>query len=162
MRGGSRSLSVPQFSTGTYPYMNDLEGLDACCPTVPTRLSPCLEEVHTPLPWQEWDHSLASHPDQSFRAYIQDGLWYSFHVGFNYRYSHFGVIPKGSMGKWSLILDMSSPEGRSVNDGIQESLCSLSCGCAGCGHGSGRQGQRIPYGEGGHVERILSYPHSPG
>lgn len=40
--------------------------------------------------------------------------------------SRFGVIPKGSTGKWCLILDMSSPEGKSVNDEIQEFLCSLS------------------------------------
>lgn len=40
--------------------------------------------------------------------------------------NRFGVIPKSSPGKWRLIVDMSSPEGRSVNDGIQESWCSLS------------------------------------
>ena len=40
--------------------------------------------------------------------------------------SHFGVIPKGTIGKWRLILDMSSPKGASVNDGIEEFLCSLS------------------------------------
>ena len=39
--------------------------------------------------------------------------------------SKFGVIPKGLTGKWRLIVDMSSPEGASVNDGIQESLGSL-------------------------------------
>ena len=39
--------------------------------------------------------------------------------------SRFGVIPKGSTGKWRLILDMSSPEGMSVNDGIREAPCSL-------------------------------------
>ena len=39
--------------------------------------------------------------------------------------SRFGVIPKGSTGKWRLIVDMSLPEGASVNDAIQESLCSL-------------------------------------
>ena len=38
--------------------------------------------------------------------------------------SQFGVIPKGNTGKWQLIVDMSSPEGQSVNDGIRESLCS--------------------------------------
>ena len=54
---------------------------------MPTRLPPRLEEVHTPLPWREWDRSLASHPDQSFRAYIRDGLRYGFHVGFGYRCS---------------------------------------------------------------------------
>ena len=39
--------------------------------------------------------------------------------------SSFGVIPKSS-GGWRLILDLSSPEGRSVNDGIDDNLCSLS------------------------------------
>lgn len=40
--------------------------------------------------------------------------------------NRFGVIPKSTPGKWRLIVDMSSPEGGSVNDGIQESMCSLS------------------------------------
>ena len=40
--------------------------------------------------------------------------------------SRFGVIPKGTTGQWWLIVDMSSPEGASVNDGIQEAHCSLS------------------------------------
>ena len=40
--------------------------------------------------------------------------------------SRFGVIPKSTLGKWRLIVDMSSPEGASVNDGISKSLCSLS------------------------------------
>ena len=39
--------------------------------------------------------------------------------------SRFGVIPKGSSGKWRLIVDLSAPEGHSVNDGIREDLCSL-------------------------------------
>ena len=39
--------------------------------------------------------------------------------------NRFGVIPKSTPGKWRLIVDMSSPEGNSVNDGIQESRCSL-------------------------------------
>ena len=39
--------------------------------------------------------------------------------------SHFGVIPKGSSGKWRLIVDLSSPEGHSVKDGIDGELCSL-------------------------------------
>lgn len=40
--------------------------------------------------------------------------------------SKFGVIPKSNqVGKWRLILDLSSPEGASVNDGIQKELCSL-------------------------------------
>ena len=40
--------------------------------------------------------------------------------------SPFGVIPKSSQpGKWRLIVDLSSPESRSVNDGIEPELCSL-------------------------------------
>ena len=39
--------------------------------------------------------------------------------------SRFGVIPKGKTSKWCLIVDISSPEGQSVNNGIWESLCSL-------------------------------------
>ena len=40
--------------------------------------------------------------------------------------SRFGVIPKaGQPGKWRLILDLSSPSGHSVNDGVDKSLCSL-------------------------------------
>ena len=40
--------------------------------------------------------------------------------------SQFGVIPKSNPGKWRLIVDMYSPDRVSVNDGIKESLCSLS------------------------------------
>ena len=40
--------------------------------------------------------------------------------------SPFGVIPKREPGKWRLILDLSSPEGFSVNDGVDKDLCSLS------------------------------------
>lgn len=39
--------------------------------------------------------------------------------------SRFGVIPKGRSGKWRLIVDLSSPEGKSVNDGIEPELCSM-------------------------------------
>ena len=38
----------------------------------------------------------------------------------------FGVIPKSEPGKWHLIVDMSSPEGGSVNEGICKEWCSLS------------------------------------
>ena len=34
----------------------------------------------------------------------------------------FGVIPKGTLGRWRLIVDESSPAGSSVNDGIEEAL----------------------------------------
>ena len=38
----------------------------------------------------------------------------------------FGVIPKSTPGKWRLIVNMSSPEGGSANDGIPDNFCSLS------------------------------------
>ena len=41
--------------------------------------------------------------------------------------NRFGVIPKKyQLGKWRLITDLSYPEGSSVNDAIDPSLCSLS------------------------------------
>lgn len=41
--------------------------------------------------------------------------------------SRFGVIPKrNNPGKWRLILDLSHPQGTSVNDGIDSNNCSLS------------------------------------
>ena len=40
--------------------------------------------------------------------------------------SSFGVIPKkGRQNKWRLIIDLSAPEGHSVNDGISKELSSL-------------------------------------
>ena len=36
-----------------------------------------------------------------------------------------GVIPKGFTGKWRLIVDLSFPEGNSINDGIDPNICSL-------------------------------------
>ena len=37
-----------------------------------------------------------------------------------------GVIPKGhTPGKWRLITDLSFPEDRSVNDGIDPQICSI-------------------------------------
>ena len=44
----------------------------------------------------------------------------------NAQISRLGVIPKaGQPNKWRLILDLSSPRGHSVNDGIDKELCSL-------------------------------------
>ena len=40
--------------------------------------------------------------------------------------SRFGIIPKSTPGKWRLIVDLSSPEGGSVNDGVAQDRCSLS------------------------------------
>ena len=44
----------------------------------------------------------------------------------NIHISRFGVIPKShQMNKWRLIVDLSFPTDRSVNDGIPKELCSL-------------------------------------
>ena len=41
--------------------------------------------------------------------------------------SAFGVIPKkGQAGRWRLIVDLYSPEGHSVNDGVDKDMSSLS------------------------------------
>ena len=40
--------------------------------------------------------------------------------------SRFGVMPKSAPGKWRLVIDMSSLEGGSVNDGMKEPWCLLS------------------------------------
>ena len=39
--------------------------------------------------------------------------------------SPFGVIPKKAKDKWRLIVDLSSPHGKSINDGIPQELTSL-------------------------------------
>ena len=42
-------------------------------------------------------------------------------------FSPIGIIPKRNKpGKWRLIVDLSSPEGASVNDGVARETCSLS------------------------------------
>ena len=45
----------------------------------------------------------------------------------NIHCSPIGIIPKKNKpGKWRLIVDLSSPEDASVNDGIEKEICSLS------------------------------------
>ena len=44
----------------------------------------------------------------------------------NIHVSPLGVVPKKGHNKWRLILDLSSPEGFSVNNSISPDLCSLS------------------------------------
>ena len=39
--------------------------------------------------------------------------------------SPLGLVPKGVSGKWRVIVDLSSPWGRSVNAAIDQDLCSL-------------------------------------
>ena len=49
-------------------YMGDLHRIDACRSPVSALLPGNLSQVNTPLQWREWDSSLATHPDQQFRA----------------------------------------------------------------------------------------------
>ena len=43
-----------------------------------------MEQILTPLKWRDWDRCLMAHPDQRFRTYIAEGIWYGFRIGFNY------------------------------------------------------------------------------
>ena len=57
----------------------------------------------------------------NIRGSFMPGSIQSLHI------NRFGVIPKRHQpGKWRLITDLSYPEGRSVNDAIDKSTCSLS------------------------------------
>ena len=75
-------------------------------------------------------HSAAEHPSV-VQAYIDSEVGashlagpYPIHSISNLMVSRFGVIPKHHKpGKWHLIVDLSSPEGFSVNDGI--AACSM-------------------------------------
>ncbi len=47
-------------------------------------------------------------------------------IGRRLQVNRFGVIPKNNQpGKWRLIVDLSHPEGSSVNVGIDPTVCSL-------------------------------------
>ena len=39
--------------------------------------------------------------------------------------SPIGLVPKSQSDKWWMIVDLSAPEGASVNDGIDADVCSL-------------------------------------
>ena len=96
----------------------------------------------------EFARDLSGHPDREAVSYVLNGLQHGFRLGFqptrriksnkplrrspsivplipllfpdpNLHVSSFGVIPKkGQPGKWRLIVDLSSPNLSSVNDGI--------------------------------------------
>lgn len=39
--------------------------------------------------------------------------------------SRIGAVPKSQPGKWRVIVDLSSPHGGSVNDGISRKYCPM-------------------------------------
>ncbi len=45
---------------------------------------PNWSNIVTPMVVGEWDRLLASHPDQSCRRYLVDGLQYGFRIGFSH------------------------------------------------------------------------------
>ena len=70
---------------GGYPYMEDLMKLDACQSPQPIVLPQEMQEIWTPLHWQEWDRALEGHPDQRFRRYVVEGIKHGFRIGYDYR-----------------------------------------------------------------------------
>ncbi len=62
-------------------YVPDLLCLDACRPTQEHQCQ-LLSVVTTPLLADEWERSLARHPDQAFAGYICRGLREGFRIGF--------------------------------------------------------------------------------
>ena len=127
-----------------------------------------LQEVTTPLQYEEWWEVLQGHWNKALVQCILSGIQEGFRVRFDYgkasckpaqcnllsaetnpdvvtaylqeevtvgrvlsipgvQVSPFGVILKShTPGKWRLIVDLSSPKGSSVDDGISSDLCSLS------------------------------------
>jgi len=61
--------------------------------------------------------------------------WHMFPPG-SVQTNQFRVIPKETTGKWCLIVNLSSPEGLSMNDRVNTELCSGENG--GCCTGSGK------------------------
>ena len=76
--------------------------------------------------------------------------------------SPFGVIPKRSRpNKWRLIVDLSSPDGHSVNDGIGKDLTSLSYVSVEDVVAGIIQRGRGTLSKNGHSSGIQECPHSP-
>ena len=73
--------------------------------------------------------------------------------------NRFGVIPKGSTGKWHLIVDLSFPEGNSVNGGIDPQHFFTPLHESG-GHGKGviQARTRFVYGESGYLQCLSDSP----
>ena len=66
-----------------YRYMADLLCLDAARPAHNHQYQ-TLSVISTPLCLQEWERSLANHPDTAFASYICTGLREGFRIGFRH------------------------------------------------------------------------------
>ena len=142
--------------------------------SVPVHSFSPLAPVHlvSPLQLSQFQLKLADYPDQAAAAYVLNGLWDGFRIGFealsvslwspsnmclafdhpsvidaylqnevscgrvagpfptppftDLHISRFGVVPKNNQpGKWRLILDLSNPDGHSVNDGFPKAPFSI-------------------------------------
>ena len=93
-------------------------GLDRSRTTLKPRRSNMVSAKEQPQVVQQY---LEAEVEAGRVVEIEDSLAACIHT------SPFGVIPKKHKpGKWRLILDLSSPEGSSVNDGVSKELSSLS------------------------------------
>lgn len=160
------------FKDGRYKYMDEIQAIDECRPSIPSIPPEKFSRVSTSLRAEEWEIRLRSLPDRRCANFLIKGISEGFRLGFQHhdhqcssakdnmrsaaqnprvvegylekevaagrivgpvplelvkrvQISRFGVIPKSQPGKWRLILDLSHPDGRSVNDGIDQDLCSL-------------------------------------
>ena len=73
-------FSFANIVQGSYRYMLDLVGIEACID--PTPFAPWAVFC-PPICLNNWSHVLASHPDQRFAAYIFNGFSAGFHIGYD-------------------------------------------------------------------------------
>ena len=73
----------------------------------------------------------------------------------------FGLISKKIPGEWRLIVDLSSPEGYSVNDGVYNHLCSLKYISVDDALAVIRAGPGSSLGQSGHPESLSHGPSPP-
>lgn len=67
-----------------YRYSEDLLALDQCRASPPIRLPGGMSGVVTPLGWEAWRASLASHPDREFASWVVNGIRDGFRIGYDY------------------------------------------------------------------------------
>ena len=66
-----------------YQYTEHLTELDSCrsSQVVPAEL----QQIRTPLLWEEWVSRLSRHPDYQFAQYVLQGIAQELRIGFNPR-----------------------------------------------------------------------------
>eukprot|EP00731_Ephydatia_muelleri_P012479 Em0006g1373a len=129
---------------GVGAFTDQLLALNRCTPLIPNKGPAELQNISTPLKAEEWEKALrcisaranlpsAAENQEVVTAYLKEECAQGRVIRMGpaetvvgLQISPFGVIPKGQTGKWRLIVDLSSPHGSSVNDGIDSELCSLS------------------------------------